>query len=311
MAYSLAEINERARKDPKAFVDECDEIYRRKIEQTARMIIENMKNSPIVLLSGPSGSGKTTTAMKIADELALQGVQSHSIGLDNYFKTIDPQTAPRTPEGDLDLESPQCLDMDLLNEHFTLLSNGERVFVPKYEFARQMRKQDPGKSLRLHKDEVAIFEGIHALNGDITNVHPEAFKLYISARSNVEDGSGLIFKGTWMRLLRRTVRDSKFRGANAEQTLLMWANVRRGEKAHISPFKEKANMMFDTSFPYEVSILKRYASELFEEIPHGTTRYDELKSIVPALDSFADIDDSLLAPEAMLREFIGGGIYEY
>jgi len=311
MAYSLTEINERAVKDPKAFVDECDAVYCRKIEKAARLIIENMKNSPIVLLSGPSGSGKTTTAMKIADELALQGVHSHSVGLDNYFKTIDPKTAPHTPEGDLDLESPKCLDMDLLNEHFTMLSNGERVFVPKYEFSRQMRKQDPGKSLFLEKDEVAIFEGIHALNDDITDVHPEAFKLYISARSNVEDGSKLVFKGTWMRLLRRTVRDYKFRGADAETTLLMWANVRRGEKANVSPFKGKANMMFDTSFPYEVSILKRYASELFREIPHGTTRYDELKNIVPALDRFVDIDDSLLAPEAMLREFIGRGIYDY
>jgi len=311
MAYSLNEINARAKADPKGFVEECDAAYKAQIEAAATKILEHMKTSPIVLLSGPSGSGKTTTAMKIEEELERRGIRSHSIGMDNYFKTINLETAPRTPEGDLDLESPKCLDMELMNEHFTQLSRGERIFVPKYEFSRQMRILEPSKSLRLKKDEIAIFEGIHALNNEITGVHPEAFKLYISARSNIENGGELVFKGTWMRLMRRTVRDYLFRGANAEYTLSMWANVRRGEKANISPFKERADIMFDSSFAYEVPVLKRHAAAQFKTVPQGAERYEEIQSILPALERFEEIDDKHLAPDSLLREFIGGGIYEY
>ena len=311
MAYQLKEINDRIRSDPKAFLAECDAAYDQKVAQAAEQILENTRHSPVVLLSGPSGSGKTTTAMKLDEELERRGVRTHSVGMDDYFRSVDPRTTPRTPEGELDLESPKCLDMDLLNEHFTLLSQGKTVIVPKYEFSRQMRVIDPSRRLRLKKDEIVIFEGIHALNDDITQVHPEAFKLYISARSNVLDEGALVFKGTWMRLMRRTVRDHLFRGADAAYTLRLWANVRRGEKKNISPFKNKANFQFDTSFPYEVSVLKDQAAALFATVPDGTERYEELHSIVPALERFLPIDPALVKPDALLREFIGGGIYEY
>ena len=165
---------------------ECDARYAAKIRGAADMIAENLRQSPIVLLSGPSGSGKTTTAQKIEEELTKRGVRTYTISMDNYFRTVDPATAPRTKEGAIDFESPLCMDMELLNEHFTKLARGERILVPKYEFARQMRVLEPSKSLKLKKDEIVIFEGIHALNDDITAKHPEAFKLYISARSNVE-----------------------------------------------------------------------------------------------------------------------------
>ncbi len=311
MAYQLAKINAHATEDPKGFLEACDALYKKKIETAAEKIIGNMSHSPIVLLSGPSGSGKTTTAMKIEEELERRGVTTHSISMDNYFRTVDPATAPRTPEGELDLESPKCLDMDLLNEHFSMLSQGKRIFVPKYEFARQMRVIEPSMSLRLKKDEIAIFEGIHALNDAITQAHPEAFKLYISARSNVMDGDTLVFKGTWMRLMRRTVRDHLFRGADPAYTMSLWANVRRGEKANISPFKDKADYQFDSSFPYEVGVLRDIAEPLFRQVPEGTERYEELRSILPALERFVPIDSGLVAPAALLREFIGGGIYEY
>ena len=311
MAYNLSEINRRALEDPRGFLAECDEVYRQKIVLAADKITDNMKHSPIVLLSGPSGSGKTTTAMKIEEELVRRGVRTHSISMDNYFRTMDPKTAPRTPEGDIDYESPLCMDMELLNEHFTKLTRGEKILMPKFEFARQMRILKASKTLRLGKDEIAIFEGIHALNDDITSVHPEAFKLYISARSNVMDGDTLVFKGTWMRLMRRTVRDHLFRGTAAMETLKMWANVRRGEKLYISPFKDKADLQFDSSFPYEVSALGNMAADLFDAVPEGTERFEELHSIIPALERFVKIDPDLLAPDALLREFIGGGIYEY
>lgn len=310
MAYDLKDINFRTVSDPKGFIDECDEVYAKRVETAADMIIENSRRSPIVLLSGPSGSGKTTTARKISEALERRGVHAHYVGMDDYFQTVDPATAPRTPEGDIDFESPLCLDMELLNEHFSMLAEGKRIFVPKYEFSRQMRVIEPSKSIKLKKDEIVVFEGIHALNDMITQRHPDAFKLYISARSNVEFNGEVVFKGTWFRLVRRTVRDHKFRGADPDQTLSMWANVRRGEKANISPFKNKADFQFDSSFPYEMAVMNEAATKLFSSIPEGIERYDELRQVLPALQLFGVIDESLVAPDALIREFIGGGEYE-
>lgn len=310
MAYDLKEINFRTVADPKGFIAECDEVYAKRVEAAADRIIENSRRSPIVLLSGPSGSGKTTTARKISEELERRGVHAHYVGMDDYFQTVDPKTAPRTPEGDIDFESPLCMDMELLNEHFAMLAEGKRIFVPKYEFSRQMRVIEPSKSIKLKKDEIVVFEGIHALNDMITQKHPDAFKLYISARSNVEFNGEVVFKGTWFRLVRRTVRDHKFRGADPAQTLSMWANVRRGEKANISPFKNKADFQFDSSFPYEMAVMNDAATRLFSSVPEGIERYDELRQVLPALQLFGVIDESLVAPDALIREFIGGGEYE-
>ena len=311
MSYQLNEINFKTVSDPAAFIAECDALYREKVSKAADKIMENMERSPIVLLSGPSGSGKTTTAMKIAEELNKRGVGTYSVGMDDYFKTVDPATVPRTPEGDMDLESPLCLDMDLMNEHFTKLSRGERIFVPKYEFSRRMRILEPSKSIKLGPREIVIFEGIQALNDSITDVHPEAFKLYISARSDVEFDGKVVFKRTWFRLMRRMVRDSLFRGTDPTETLKMWANVRRGEKHYISPFKDKADLQFDTSFAYEPAVFNHKATRLFRAIPEGIERFDELREVLPALQLFGDIDEELVAPDALIREFIGGGVYEY
>jgi len=313
MAYSLKEINEAVRADPKGFVEECDAAYNRKIEAAARKIADNLTNSRIVLLSGPSGSGKTTTAKKIEAKLEEMGIQSHAIAMDDYFQTVDPETAPRNREGQIDYESPFCLDMDLLNRHFALLDRGEKIHIPKYEFARQMRSAVRSKPLRLGKDEIAIFEGIHALNDIITGKNPRAMKLYISARSNVLDEEGKIaFKGTWMRLERRTVRDAKFRSWEPDVTVKMWPNVRRGEKLYISPFKDNANIQFDSSLPYEVCAIKPYAQPLFEHLHLDPTmeRYEEIAHLVEAYPKFETLDEKYVAADSLLREFIGGGIYE-
>ena len=311
MAYQLDEINFRTVTDPKGFVADCDAAYAAKVEQAALKILDNRARSPIVLLSGPSGSGKTTTAMKIAEALEKHGVRSHYVAMDDYFKTVDPATCPRTPEGDIDYESPLCLDMELLDRHFTELSQGKRIYVPKYEFSRKMRIQEPSKSLKLKGDEIVIFEGIHALNDSITLRHPEAFKLYISARSSIVFQGREVFKGTWIRLVRRTVRDYLFRGSDPAETMSMWANVRRGEKLHISPFKDKANFQFDTALPYELAVYNQTATQLFRSVPEGVERFDELRSVLPALQLFGDIAEADVAPDSLVREFIGGGIYEY
>lgn len=311
MSYSLEEINFKTVSDPKGFIEECDDLYRQKVEKAAELIAGNLKRSPIVLLSGPSGSGKTTTAMKIAEALKRRGIGTYSVGMDDYFKNVDPRSTPRTPEGDYDLESPECLDMELLNRHFTMLSRGERIYVPKYEFSRRMRVLEPSKAIKLGPDEVVVFEGIHALNDMITDRHPEAFKLYISARTNVEFHGQTVFKSTWFRLMRRMVRDYYFRGSAPEETMGMWGNVRRGEKAHISPYKDKADYQFDSSFAYEPAVMNETATKLFQSVPEGIERYDELRAVLPALQLFGVIDNSLVAPDAMIREFIGGGVYEY
>ena len=190
MAYFLKEINDAVRSDPQGFVQESDALYAKKIESAAKKIRDNLKNSRIVLLSGPSGSGKTTTAKKIEAKLEEMGINSHAVSMDNYFRTVDPETAPRNREGQIDYESPFCMDMDLLNRHFASLDRGEKILIPKFEFARQMRSDIKSQPLQLGKDEIAIFEGIHALNDIITGRNPAAAKVYISARSDFLDEAG-------------------------------------------------------------------------------------------------------------------------
>ena len=314
MAYQLEEINRRLKEDPAGFVAECDGVYQKRLETAADRILERMKVSPIVLLSGPSGSGKTTTALKLEQELERRGVQTHTISMDNYFKTLNRRTAPRNAEGDIDYESPKLLDMDLLDETFTKLSRGEWVIVPKFEFARQMRNDSRGTPLKLDKNEIAIFEGIHALNDDISGRHPEATTLYISARSNILEGEMLRFKGTWMRISRRAVRDYNFRGTDLVETLSMWYNVRRGEKAYISPFKGRANVIIDSSLRYEVPVFANYADPLraaVERVPADNERRAELESMVEAFRYFQPLDPALVPADSLIREFTGGGSYHY
>ena len=314
MAYQLEEINRRLKEDPAEFVAECDGVYQKRLETAADRILERMKVSPIVLLSGPSGSGKTTTALKLEQELERRGVQTHTISMDNYFKTLNRRTVPRNAEGDIDYESPKLLDMDLLDETFTKLSRGEWVIVPKFEFARQMRNDSRGTPLKLDKNEIAIFEGIHALNDDISGRHPEATTLYISARSNILEGEALRFKGTWMRISRRAVRDYNFRGTDLVETLSMWYNVRRGEKAYISPFKGRANVIIDSSLRYEVPVFANYADPLraaVERVPADNERRAELESMVDAFRYFQPLDPALVPADSLIREFIGGGSYHY
>ena len=314
MAYQLEEINRRLREDPAGFVAECDGVYQKRLEAAADRILERMKESPIVLLSGPSGSGKTTTALKLEQELERRGVQTHTVSMDNYFKTLNRKTAPRNAEGDIDYESPKLLDMDLLDDTFTRLSRGEWVIVPKFEFARQMRNDSRGTPLKLDKNEIAIFEGIHALNDDIAGRHPEATTLYISARSDILEGEELRFKGTWMRISRRAVRDYNFRGTDLVETLSMWYNVRRGEKRYISPFKGRANVIIDSSLRYEVHVFANYAAPLrqaVEQVPADNERRAELEAMVKAFDCFQTLDPALVPADSLIREFIGGGSYHY
>ena len=310
MAYQLSEINQAVRSDPKGFVEESDAAFEKKIFSAAEKIAGHVQESRIVLLSGPSGSGKTTTSKKIQAELEKMGVRAHAVSMDNYFQTVDPETSPRNREGLIDYESPFCLDMNLLNRHFKLLDQGETIHIPKFDFARQMRSGIHSNPLRLGKDEIAIFEGIHALNDIITGKNPKAMKLYISARSNVaDDGGNTVFKNTWLRLGRRMVRDAKFRAWEPHVTMKMWSSVRRGEKLYISPFKDNADIQFDTSLPYEISVLKSYVLPFCEQLTPEMERYEEIGQLLEAYPKFETLSESCIAPDSLIREFIGGGIY--
>ena len=309
MSYTLSQINEAIRSDPAAFAQECDELFAKKVENAAKKIADHRAESHIILLSGPSGSGKTTTALKIEERLEEMGIETHTVSMDNYFNTIDPDTAPRNREGAIDYESPFCLDINLLNQHFAMLDRGELIHIPKYEFARQMRSDIFAQPMCLGKDEMAIFEGIHALNDIIVGKNPKAFKLYIAARSNIRDEDGsIIFDKSWIRLCRRIVRDFKFRGSDAAFTLKMWENVRRGERLYISPYKENADIMFDSSLALSVSALKPFVMPLLEEIPRG--KYKVVEDILKGLEKIEPLDEKYIPAKSLSREFIGGSPYD-
>lgn len=312
MALSRKDMNYAVSHDPKGFVEECDAAFARKIDAAAQKIAQNRTQSRIVLLAGPSGSGKTTTAMKIQRRLEELGIRSHTISMDNYFRTMDAETAPRNRRGETDFESPFCLDMALLNRHFALLEKGETVPVPRFDFAHQRRSDELRQLLTLGKDELAIFEGIHALNDYIVGRNLQAMKLYISTRSHtVDERGGRIFSAEWLRLARRMVRDYNYRGSDAAFTWKLWAGVRRGEKLYIAPYRENADVLFDTAIPYEISILKNFVPPLLAAIPQETEGYAEIAALQEAYNDFLPLDASYLSPDALLREFIGGGNFEY
>ena len=309
MPYSLTRLNEAVRSDPGAFARECDAAFAKKVENAASRIAEHRRESRVILLSGPSGSGKTTTALKIEERLRNMGIETHTISMDDYFKTMDPETAPRNRYGEIDFESPFFLDVDLLNRHFAMLDRGETIHVPKYEFARQMRSDIMCHPLRLGPDDLAIFEGIHALNDIIVGKNPHAFRLYIAARSNlVDDDGNIVFQHAWLRLCRRLVRDYQFRGCDAGFTLKLWDNVCRGEKLYISPYKGNAHIMFDSSLAFEFAVLKPVVVPLLEAIPAG--KYAVVEDMLRGFARIEAMDEKYVAPDSLAREFLGGSTYD-
>lgn len=311
MAYELNVINSMAKSDPKAFVEKCEAEYESRIKLAADLIIQNRKDSPLVLLSGPSASGKTTTSQKIEFEIRKRGIMTHAVGMDNYFKTIDPSKAPRTPEGDIDFESPECVDFELMKEHFFRFMSGTPVAVPRYNFAKQERERTPAMIRYPTGNDIVIVEGIHALGDRAVNAFPNAYRVYISAASDIIKDGKEFFYHAWTRLVRRIVRDNLFRSASAKYTLELWKNVRRGEIIHIRPNKSRANFTFDSSFPYELCVLKSHFLKLFENEPEDVKNMGNAAEVIRDLEMFESIDSELVPPKSLLREFIGGGIYEY
>jgi len=312
VAYELNVINQMVRANPRSFVEKCEAEYESRIRLAADLIVQNREKSPLVLLSGPSASGKTTTSQKIEFEIRKRGIMTHAVGMDNYFKTIDPATAPRTPEGEIDFESPECVDFDLMKEHFDRFMSGTPVAIPRYNFANQQRERTPAMIRYPTGNDIVIVEGIHALGDRAVNAFPDAYRVYISTASDItrDDGDEFFYHAR-MRLVRRLVRDHLFRGASAKYTLELWDNVRRGEILHIRPNKSRANFTFDSSFPYELCVMKNYLMKLFENEPQEVKNMENAAELIRDLELFESVDSVLVPPESLLREFIGGGVYEY
>lgn len=311
MAFDVAKINERIKNDPRGLIEESEELYGKAVCEAAKKIAECAEEHRVVLLSGPSGSGKTTTAMKLSRELERLGIGTRPVSLDDYFKSVDPETCPKTEDGGIDYESPECLDMALLNRHISEIALGREVYIPKFDFKTQSRSETV-RPLCLGKNEIVIFEGIHALNDEITCAAGEKVtKLYISARSNFYSDGELFYKGTWTRLTRRIVRDNNFRNADSDFTLKIWASIRRGEKKYISPFKDRADIIINSTHEYEINLLKDHLLKAVKDVPLGIERYDEVCEMLRKIEGFESVSDKLVPKDSLLREFIGGGVFSY
>jgi uridine kinase len=304
--FEFNDVKQKIATDPRGFIAECDHTLSGRITRAAASIATKSKERPVVLLAGPSGSGKTTTAHKLAEELEWIGVGARVVSMDNYFLTVDKETHPRDAKGNIDYESPKCLDIPLLGSHFDALTAGQEILVPHFDFANQCRDMDRAKPLKLNKDGVAIFEGIHALNPLLLGgCADNKCRVYVSGRANIRDGSALMYKGTWLRLTRRLIRDANFRGWSGGTTMKVWANVRRGEKKHISPYKSSADITIDTALPYEVPVLRDFTLDFFRNVPADAERFNELSQIAPLLEQFPRLPSAWISKRALIREFIG------
>ena len=308
--FNLQEINKRAKTDPAAFALECEAEYRKNIDLSVYKILKNIEKSRIVFISGPSGSGKTTTSKIITEALKEKGYNTVEIALDGYFKDFNPETAPRTDSGDFDFESPFCLDFDLLHQHFAFIAEGKGFDIPFFDF-RAQRRSAKIQTVTPAENQIFLFEGIHSLNDMISDKAPNALKIYISARSDTALHDKLVFKGTWIRLARRLVRDAKFRGSPPEFVFSIWESIRIGEKKYISPFRSKADLIFNTALPYEIGVLKKYVLQMVETVPQDIPRRNEILEFLAKFSEFEDIDAEVVPKNSILREFIGGGVYSY
>ena len=310
MIYRLDDINRWLKEDREGFIKECEDGYRRKVSEAADAIIGNIHRSPVVLLGGPSGSGKTTMSFKLCEELCRRGMTARAISLDNYLKTVD-DSYPRTETGAFDFESPGCTDIALLSEHFELLRNGKTIRVPRYDFDKCRRDPERYEDIKAGKNEVLIFEGIHALNEGLTGEHPEALGMFICVKSQIDCGELGVFESSWVRLARRTVRDKRERGADAAYTLFLWENVTAGEKKYIAPFREKASIEIDSFLPYEVNALRESAEPLLRTVPDGSSLEEVRLAMLRALCGMEPVGPGDVPMDSLIREFIGNGVYSY
>ena len=272
--------------------------------------IAQQKGVKLVLLAGPSSSGKTTSCKRLSIQLAVNGLKPLQISLDDYF--VDRDKTPKDENGEYDFESIYALNLDLLNDQFNALFRGEEVDLPKYDFPSG-KSIKSGKKLKLEPNNVLVVEGIHALNPELTAHIPEEqiYRVYASALTTILLDNHNYIPTTDNRLLRRIIRDYKYRGVSAQETIHRWPSVRAGENKWIFPFQENADAMLNTAMLYELSVLKMQAEPLLQQVPENCEEYAEAYRLLKFLKYFKGIPYNNLPPTSLLREFLGGSSFHY
>ena len=284
-------------------------LQEKKIAKIAEEIAQR-KGVKLVLLAGPSSSGKTTTCKRLSIQLAVNGLKPLQISLDDYF--VDREKTPKDEKGEYDYESIYALDLQLINDQFNALFRGEEVELPKYDFQSGKSKKS-GKKLRMNADNVLVVEGIHALNPELTSQIPDEqiFRVYASALTTILLDNHNYIPTTDNRLLRRIIRDYKYRGVSAQETIHRWPSVRAGENKWIFPFQENADAMFNSAMLFELAVIKMQAEPLLQQVPENCEEYSEAYRLLKFLKYFKGIPYNNLPPTSLLREFLGGSSFHY
>lgn len=307
---TLEQLNEKIRNgQSKDIILLSEALHEKKIAHIADKIVEDRKKR-VILIAGPSSSGKTTFAKRLGIELRLNGLKPKTISVDNYF--VEREETPRDEFGNYNFEALEAVDLKLLNNHLVKLLNGEEIEMPTFDF-KDGHKYYLGQKMKLEEDEVLVMEGIHCLNDKLTPEIPkeQKFKIYISALTVLNIDYYNRISTTDTRIIRRTVRDSQFRGYDALKTLSSWYSISAGEEKNIFPFQEDADVMFNTSLVYEINALKNYALPLFKKIGKESPEYAEAKRLCEFLKYFEPIELEYIPKNSLLQEFLGHGIFEY
>ena len=284
-------------------------LQEKKIAQIAEDIALR-KGVKLVLLAGPSSSGKTTSCKRLSIQLAVNGLKPLQISLDDYF--VDREKTPKDESGEYDYESIYALDLKLINEQFNALFRGEEVELPKYDFQSGKSKRS-GNKLKMNDHNVLVVEGIHALNPELTSQIPDEqiYRVYASALTTILLDNHNYIPTTDNRLLRRIIRDNKYRGVSAQETIHRWPSVRAGENKWIFPFQENADAMLNTAMLYELAVIKMQAEPLLQQVPENCEEYAEAYRLLKFLKYFKGIPYNNLPPTSLLREFLGGSSFHY
>lgn len=281
-------------------------LQERKIADIAKRIVDEKRK--FVMIAGPSSSGKTSFSHRLSIQLMTQGMKPHPIGLDNYYKKRE--DAPRDEDGNFDFECLEALDVELFNQDMLRLLNGEEVDMPSFNF-KTGRREYRGNKLRLGEGDILVVEGIHGLNEKMSYAIPEEekFKVYISALTQLNLDEHNCLHTTDGRLLRRIVRDARTRATSAQETIAMWPSVRRGEEKYIFPYQESADVMFNSSFLFELPVIRPYVQPLLYQIQSGTPEYDDAKRLLKLLDYILPVPSDGINHNSLFREFIGGSCF--
>ena len=292
------------------FIKISEALHEKKLARIADRITGQLDRARIVLIAGPSSAGKTTFAKRLAIQLRVSGLRPIAISTDNYF--VETERTPRDAKGELDFEHIEAVDIELFNQHLLQLIHGEEVSLPRFDFQTRRRVYS-GKKLKIDADQIILIEGIHGLNPRLTCRIPEghAFRVYISALTQLSIDSNTRISTTDNRLLRRLVRDSKYRGHPAVTTLRMWPSVRRGEEIWVFPFQGGADETFNSALDYELAVLKHMAEPLLAMVKPSDPEYAEARRLSAFLMHFLAVSDREVPSTSILREHIGRSSFRY